>query len=186
MIGVDEVGRGSWAGPLLVVAAKPYANLPTKLRDSKLLSAKQRQEILDLLSICCSFSEGWVTPAEIDRLGLASALNLGVKRALSRLKPADDEQIILDGNVNYTPKKYKNSQCIIDADESIPVVSAASIYAKVTRDSVMANLKFKFPNYGFERHVGYGTVFHKNAIAKYGVISGIHRLSFKPVGALAS
>ena len=85
MVGVDEVGRGCWAGPLLVVAARAHSGLPDSLTDSKLLSKKQRELILNLLSNCCNFGEGWVKVDEIDTLGLANALKLGVSRALESL-----------------------------------------------------------------------------------------------------
>src|SRR5690348_12339157 len=125
VVGVDEVGRGCLAGPLLVVAARPIADLPDGLKDSKLLSKTQRQQILNMLSICCEFGEGWVKAAEIDRLGLAKALRLGVKRALIDLKAELDEEIVMDGSVNYIPKKFKRASCLIDGDHLIPIISAA-------------------------------------------------------------
>jgi len=184
MIGVDEVGRGCWAGPLLVVAARATGELPAGLRDSKLLSKKQRQEALNKLSSVCQFGEGWVLATEIDELGLASALRTGIARALGDLEAETDEQIILDGKINYLPAKFTNTQCLVDADALVPIVSAASIYAKVRRDNFMSQLKIKYPDYGFETHVGYGTKDHQAAIAKHGVLQGIHRMSFKPLSAL--
>src|SRR5690349_3763707 len=101
IVGVDEVGRGCLAGPLLVVAARQQTELPDGVKDSKILSGTQREEILNMLSICCDFGEGWVKAAEIDRLGLANALRLGVRRALASLKVSAKEEIIMDGSVNY-------------------------------------------------------------------------------------
>jgi ribonuclease HII len=184
MVGIDEVGRGCWAGPLLVVAARPISDLPKDLTDSKLLTRKQRGEILNRLSICCKFGEGWVNAEEIDKKGLANALRVGIARALTALKVLEDEEIILDGSVNYLDSKFIKGRCVIDADLNIPIVSAASIYAKVTRDKFMRDLGIKHPRYGFESHVGYGTKAHKQALEKFGVIQGIHRTSYKPVGAL--
>lgn len=180
MIGIDEVGRGSWAGPLLVVAARQTARLPNGLTDSKLMTKKQREEILNLLNNCCRFGSGWVGAAEIDSHGLAGALKLGVSRALSALKAELSEDIIMDGSVNYVPKKFKNGHSQVNADNSVPVVSAASVYAKVTRDRFMEELSAKYPNYGFGEHVGYGTSLHRLAIARFGVLKEVHRLSFKP------
>lgn len=184
MIGVDEVGRGCLAGPLLVVAARATTELPPGLRDSKLLSRQQREKLLDLLSNCCDFGEGWVKSYEIDKFGLAKALRLGVKRALRNLGTEKTEQIIMDGKVSYIPKRFINARCIIDADNSVPVVSAASIYAKVKRDNFMIKLAERFPAYGFDKHVGYGTSEHMAALNDSGFIKFVHRMSFQPVAKL--
>lgn len=183
MVGVDEVGRGCWAGPLLVVAARATAELPTGLKDSKLLTKPQRQEILNKLSVCCQFGEGWVKSAEIDKYGLARALKLGVRRSLISLKAEISEEIIMDGKVNYLPKKFTKGRVLVNADNLIPIVSAASIYAKVTRDKFMAELAKRYPLYGFENHVGYGTLEHRSALKNHGVINHIHRLSYSPIAA---
>ncbi len=185
VVGVDEVGRGCLAGPLLVVAARRVADLPEGLKDSKLLSKKQRQQILNKLSICCDFGEGWVKSVEIDRLGLANALKLGVKRALDSLNAEPDEEIIMDGSVNYVPKKFKRASCLIDGDNLVPIISAASIYAKVTRDRYMMMLAARHPGYLFENHVGYGTKAHMLALKKLGALKYVHRQSFLPVANLS-
>lgn len=184
LIGVDEVGRGSLAGPLLVVAARTTAELPAGLKDSKLLSKRQREEILNKLSICCDFGEGWVSAAQIDRIGLAESLRLGVSRALKNINAQADEEIILDGNVNYLAKEFTNGSVMVGADNLVPIVSAASIYAKVTRDLYMAGLAQKYPLYHFESHVGYGTKAHIEALAAYGAIESVHRVSYAPVAKL--
>jgi ribonuclease HII len=184
IVGVDEVGRGCWAGPLLVVAARATAELPAGLKDSKLLSKIQRQKLLDLLSICCNFGEGWVKATEIDKHGLAGALRLGVRRALVNLNTETGEEIIMDGKVNYLPKKFVNGRVLVDADNLVPIVSAASIHAKVTRDNFMARLAAKYPAYNFERHVGYGTPEHQAALKRHGVIKSVHRFSYSPIIAL--
>jgi ribonuclease HII len=184
MIGVDEVGRGCLAGPLLVVAARAKTELPAGLKDSKLLSRQQRKKILDSLSICCEFGKGWVKCAEIDRLGVSKALTLGGRRALENLGAAADESIILDGKFNYLPKKYKNTKAIIKADNNIAIVSAASIYAKVIRDNYMFELAKRHPGYLFESHVGYGTKAHMLAIKQLGALKYVHRQSFAPIANL--
>lgn len=184
MIGVDEVGRGCWAGPLLVVATRAYNELPAGLKDSKLLTRQQREQILNLLSICCNFGEGWVKASEIDRYGLAKALKLGAQRALTRLAAETNEAIILDGKVNYLPKKFTNGRAMVDGDNLVPIVSAASIYAKVTRDLYMASLAKKYPLYNFETHVGYGTKAHKLALKSYGALKYVHRYSYQPIAEL--
>lgn len=183
MVGIDEVGRGCWAGPLFVVAARQVHTLPLNLTDSKLLTKFQREKFSKELLFTCKFGEGWVSSAEIDSRGLANALRLGIARALENLKVLHTEEIILDGSVNYIEKKFKNSRCEVNADLNIPIVSAASIYAKVTRDNFMTKLAKKHPEYGFDKHVGYGTKNHRSAIEALGVLEGVHRVSFKPVGA---
>jgi ribonuclease HII len=180
MIGVDEVGRGCLAGPLLVVAARATADLPTGLKDSKQMSRRQREEILDLLSISCEFGEGWVAAEEIDKHGLADGLRYGLARALFALKAVADDEIIYDGPINYAPPRFARVSCVIDADARVPIVSAASIYAKVKRDQFMSQLRETYPDYGFENHVGYGTPQHRLAINKLGPIAQLHRLSFSP------
>ena len=184
MVGVDEVGRGCLAGPLLVVAARATAKLPDGLKDSKLMSRRQREEVLNKLSICCQFGEGWVEPLEIDEHGLADGLRLGVARALAALKAEAIEEIILDGPINYAPPSYVRVNCLIKADVSVPLVSAASIYAKVTRDKFMRDLEKMHPIYGFERHVGYATLEHRQALQDYGPLKKVHRMSFSPLKSL--
>ena len=186
MVGVDEVGRGCLAGPLLVVAARAKTKLPDGLKDSKLMSRRQREKILDVLSISCEFGEGWVTVKEIDVMGLSKGLKLGVARALRHLSVLEAEEIIIDGIVNYIPKKFKNSQCLVRADNAIPIVSAAGIYAKVKRDAFMASLARKHPLYKFEYHVGYGTSAHLAALKSYGFIKSVHRTSFRPISEMAA
>lgn len=185
IVGVDEVGRGCWAGPLLVVAARAYEELPGELRDSKQLSKDQRELILQKLVNCCDFGEGWVTAAEIDRLGLVNCLRLGVARALTALKVTAEEEIVMDGSVNYVPKKYSNASCLVKGDSLLPIVSAASVYAKVNRDKYMARLAARYPGYNFAEHVGYGTKAHMLALKKLGALKYVHRQSYQPIAALS-
>jgi ribonuclease HII len=186
-VGIDEVGRGCWAGPLVAAAAvlpenyRMFESLP-KLRDSKKLSKSQRK-IADLWlrRNLSSFGIGWVWPKEIDELGLTESVRLAFSRALEGIAIEYDE-LILDGNINYF-KDNPKSKAIIKADDSVPCVSAASIIAKVARDTYMTGLGESYACYAFDKHVGYGTVAHITALKKYGV-SDIHRLSYKPVRAL--
>ncbi len=180
MIGIDEVGRGSWAGPLLVVAARQVRNLPEGLNDSKLLSKKQREALIDDIAISCQTGEGWVQPEEIDEHGLTQAMRLGVSRALIMLGAKETDAIIMDGKINYCPPEYINVKCVVSADTLHPIVSAASIHAKVLRDKHMERLAPLYPEYGFEKHVGYGTHLHRLMLRVYGPCQ-IHRRSYKPV-----
>lgn len=178
MVGVDEVGRGCLAGPLLVVAARANMDLPNGLKDSKILTRLQREEFYKTLSRVCDYGEGWVSADEINRHGLAKSLQLGFRRAVRDLGVDSDEEIIQDGIISYLPKRFLNARCEARADNNYPIVSAASIYAKVTRDSYMQGLAQKYPNYMFERHVGYGTTDHRNAIQVFGVLKHVHRTVF--------
>lgn len=180
MVGVDEVGRGCLAGPLLVVAARPKAELPAGLKDSKLLTRQQREAFYKVLIRVCDYGEGWVTPAEINKFGLGHCLKLAVRRAINNLAADLDEEIIMDGICNYIPIKFKNRRCEAKADNNYPVVSAASIIAKVKRDDYMRALALKHSKYGFENHVGYGTKSHYAAIEKFGPLKTIHRINFAP------
>ena len=184
-VGIDEVGRGCWAGPLVagaVVLPKRAEDGPAGLRDSKKLSKLRRQKLtVDINEKALAIGLGWVSPAEIDEIGLTKAVGLAMERALDQIAIAFDE-IIIDGNVNYFPGD-RRARAIVKADDSVPSVSAASIVAKVARDSYMAGLDEKYAGYGFDKHVGYGTAAHIAALQLLGV-SDIHRLSYKPIQAL--
>ncbi len=182
MIGIDEVGRGCWAGPLLVVAARTRINncLPNGLTDSKVLNRTTREKFAKLLLDYCDFGEGWVSALEIDQMGLTQAMRLGVSRALATIDAQYSEKLIMDGNVNYCAAEYTNVRCVVRADSLLPIVSAASIWAKVTRDRYMIHQAKQFPGYGFDSHVGYGTKQHSQALQQQG-ITPLHRLSYKPV-----
>lgn len=191
MIGVDEVGRGCWAGPLLVVAARPIGRLPRGLADSKLLTRQQRQKLFPQIQRSCRLGEGWVSPAEIDLWGLTRATHIAIKRALRQLALSAHDHVIIDGNVNYLQTKfclpehcYELSACrvdaVIDADNLHPIVSAASIYAKVKRDNFMASLASHYPPYRFADNVGYGTPGHAQAVRQHGICE-LHRRLFRPV-----
>lgn len=180
MIGIDEVGRGAWAGPLLVVAFRPAGPLPPGLNDSKLVTAARRRGIHTQLEACGDIGEGWVTPAEIDSAGLAGGLRLGVERALLAIGAEQHEIIIFDGPINYCPEQYANVITMIKADQKIPAVSAASIWAKVVRDDHMKQQAETYPDYGFDKHVGYGTAAHQLALKTFGICQ-LHRLSYEPI-----
>lgn len=184
IVGIDEVGRGCWAGPLLVVAAKLRDNqtLPEGLADSKQLTKLKREALLDPIKTAFHLGEGWVQPEEIDEFGLTRAMKLGVSRALIALGVLTDDEIIMDGHINYCPTEFLKVKTVIKADVTYPVVSAASIYAKVLRDTHMVRAAKFHPFYGFEKHVGYGTALHSQALKIHGV-SKIHRKSYKPIQA---
>lgn len=181
--GVDEVGRGCWAGPLYACVAVYDSNQIIKdnwfLQDSKTIPKHKRQLAHDLvIEVCSDYALGSVSAAEIDLLGLTEATSLAMTRAIRKIKSHYDE-LVVDGNINFL-KGYMNSKCIIKADSIIPAVSAASIIAKVTRDKYMNDLDIKYPLYNFKNNVGYGTKNHIEALKKYGPCPE-HRKSYKPI-----
>lgn len=178
IIGIDEVGRGCWAGPLVVAGVALDAPI-AGLTDSKALSGVQREKLARIIRVKAhSIAIAWVPSGLIDELGLTEAMRLACESAYSQLtsKPADE--IVIDGAINYLPNTRATT--LIKADRLVPAVSAASIIAKVARDRYMQRIAQRFPDYGFERHVGYGTVVHLQAIKAHGTCA-LHRRSFKPI-----
>jgi ribonuclease HII len=180
-VGIDEVGRGCWAGPLVagaVVLTEPIIGL----KDSKKLTKLQRESLsLEIHVQAQAIGLGWVTPQELDAIGLSAAVGLAMHRALEQITLRYDE-IIVDGNINYFPEDNR-AQAVIKADDSVAAVSAASIVAKVARDAYMAEIAKKYPEYAFDQHVGYGTSLHQQMLKLYGACD-IHRRSFRPIQAL--
>jgi ribonuclease HII len=181
ILGIDEVGRGPWAGPLVVVAV--VLDDPIEfLTDSKKLTKKKR-EALDVIirEKAAGYGLGWVWPEEIDEIGLSAALRLATVRAVEQVV-APYHEIIIDGTINFLAEttKGKYVTTLAKADLLVPGVSAASVIAKVARDAYMAEQHDKYPEYGFAGHVGYGTAAHRKAIDEFGV-TPLHRLSFAPL-----
>lgn len=188
VIGIDEVGRGCWAGPLVAGAAiiPKDTDLPPLLRDSKKLTAKQRTTVLKWITDNAMVGLGWVTPVEVDVLGLTKAVSTAMRRALQDLQQKHPhlavDSIVIDGHINFLPD-IPRTTAVIKADDSVPAVSAASIAAKVARDEYMQKIAQQLPDYGFDTHVGYGTASHIEALRRYG-ITAQHRLSYKPLQVL--
>ena len=181
--GVDEVGRGCLAGPVISAAVILKENINLKLlKDSKKISFKKRIEIAEHIKLNSTYAIGLATVEEILNLNILQAALLSMKRAIDKLsiKP---ELILIDGN--FAPKGLKNFKTIINGDEKIKSISAASIIAKVFRDQLMIKLSEKFHNYAWERNFGYGTKAHMEGLKKFGVTSH-HRKSFKPIHKMLS
>jgi ribonuclease HII len=182
ILGIDEVGRGSWAGPLVVGAVVLGGAQINGLTDSKKLTKKRREE-LDVIirEVAPGIGLGWVPANEIDEIGLSAALRLATIRAVEQIKTPYTE-IIIDGTINFLSgtTKGKYVKTLPKADLLIPSVSAASIVAKVARDNYMKEQGEEYRQYGFGDHVGYGTKKHSDAIEKFGVTL-LHRLSFAPL-----
>lgn len=183
MIGIDEVGRGCWAGPLVAAAVDLDDDLLlNELDDSKKLSAKKRSSIsVQLQKLANQIGIGWVWPHEINEIGLTASVKLAMQRAIDEMA-LEAQEIVIDGNINYLDH-IANTVAVVRADGSVQAVSAASVIAKVARDAYMVEVAKKYPEYGFEKHVGYGTKMHSMALEKHGVLP-IHRINYKPVKAL--
>ena len=206
MIGVDEAGRGSWAGPLVATACwidfSNYKLLHSDVNDSKKLKSQKRKEIIYSINKSIKYSTGISSEREIDTYGLTFANSLAMKRSIfsliQSLKDYEDViHIYIDGK--YKPdfsvieitsveqKKlklpYNNISTLVEGDSKSKTIALASIIAKETRDSIMRNYSYMYPYYHLENNFGYGTYMHKKAILKYG-ISKLHRKSFKPISTI--
>jgi ribonuclease HII len=231
IIGLDEVGRGPLAGPVVAGASilkilvlpsnnnslnrmdflktldleiknfnltnqlskkkksalsnQPYQQNWNLIRDSKMLSEKQRNQAFDFTQEKFLTGVGICQPKTIDRINILQASFLAMKKALTDLKNKipnwDDQQVILliDGN-QYIPNLSLKQKCVPQGDKRVKSISAASIVAKVKRDKMMIDWAKKYPVYGFEKHKGYGTKIHMEALKKFGACE-IHRRSFAPV-----
>lgn len=185
--GIDEVGRGPWAGPLVVGAVVLGNAVIDGLTDSKKLSKAKREALsaeITLRAAACGL--GWVDAGELDDIGMSAALTLGARRALEQISVPYHE-IIIDGTVNLLAGTRKGAYVttLKKADLLISAVSAASIIAKVARDDYMSEQAEIYPGYGFERNVGYGTQLHQQGIKEHG-LTPLHRRSFAPIATYAS
>jgi len=201
--GVDEVGRGAWAGPLtvgVVVLAPPPCRIPSGLRDSKLLVEEAREKLFAPVSRwCTSWAVGHAGPGECDSLGMTASLRLATRRAFALLPPDFlPDAVVLDGNFDYvtpeaepslfdepgTPSDWTPTvQTVIKADAKCSSVAAASVLAKVTRDRIMRADAGFYPAFEFDRNKGYPSPTHKRALCGYG-LTAIHRRSWVYVDGL--
>lgn len=182
IIGIDEVGRGAWAGPVVAAAvAMPHGLQLDGLADSKLLSPRMREHLSRLIRRnALAIGIGWVSSELVDRNGLSWAVKVSGLRALVATNLHLERcRVVLDGNVNYLGN-LTASFALPKADALITPVAAASVVAKVARDRYLTGLARRFPEYGFNFHKGYGTPRHIENLASYGP-SPVHRLSVAPV-----
>ena len=182
-VGIDEVGRGSWAGPVVAGAVVlPDKHTIVGLRDSKLMTASQRDAAAhQIKQQAVGIGLGWVDAVEVDANGLSWAVRESGQRALADLDMVF-HRVVLDGKWDYFAEEDFESEAIIKADSVVPAVSAGAIIAKVARDAYMALQSYNHPEYGFENHVGYGTKQHQAALIALGT-TPLHRRSYKPVAA---
>ena len=185
-IGVDEAGRGPLVGSVVAAAVilPPDFHL-YGLTDSKKLSEKKRDSLYQQITNQCDWSVAEASSIEIDKINILEATMLAMKRAINKLQDellrSGEESIfkvLVDGNRS---PDVPNCLAIVRGDLIEPVISAASIIAKVVRDRQMKELDSKYPQYGFAQHKGYGTTEHLMALSKYGPIEGIHRYTFAPI-----
>lgn len=189
IIGVDEVGRGCIAGPVVTAAVcldyEKLWELPEKtlklIRDSKTLSHKQRQEILPTIQDCSQTNAvAYASSSEVDQLGIVEATFTAMRRAIEKLKITDSNALILVDGRQKISHLANRQEAVIKGDSSVFAIAAASILAKESRDHYMTQLHDTYPQYRFDRHVGYGTKVHLEMIEEYGVCDA-HRQSFAPV-----
>lgn len=178
--GLDEVGRGCWAGPVVaaaVIVPPEVASQLTEVRDSKILSAKRRVELTVKIKSLCEWGIGICDNQVIDEIGIVAATAKAMEMALLELnQPAD--YLLIDGREKLSGNWPQLS--IVEGDAICLSIAAASIIAKTYRDNLMTQYETEYPNYGFAKHVGYGTKIHRLSLAEYGPCA-IHRNSFKPV-----
>jgi ribonuclease HII len=182
--GVDEAGRGPWAGPVVAASVMFQASdaSPHGLNDSKKLSRTAREQLFEqLMATNIVYGIGIAPAEEIDHLNIWGATQLAMRRAVAAM-PIAPEFALIDGKVN--PKDFPcPTRAIVGGDGISLSIAAASILAKVTRDRLMDDYAKHYPHYGFERHAGYGTKRHQEALAEHGTCP-IHRKSYAPIRAL--
>ncbi len=178
--GIDEAGRGPWAGPVVAAAVILGRRAPAGIDDSKRLSRPRREALFAALGECARIGVGVASVAEIDRLNVLAATLLAMRRAVGALDVAPAHALV-DGN--RLPDLPCAATAVIGGDRRSLSIAAASIVAKVTRDRLMARLARRHPGFGWERNAGYGTPEHRAALARLGVTPH-HRRSFAPVARL--
>ena len=185
IIGIDEVGRGPLAGPVVSAAVHLSKNFKThNLDDSKKISKTKRQEIYNLIIKTCDYQIGVANVVEIDKYNILQATFLSMNRAIKKFNLPSNYKILVDGPWSFD-KKNQNIIPKIKGDTIYPSIAAASIVAKVYRDNLMLNLSKKYSNYFWERNYGYGTKKHIEAIKNYGVTEH-HRKTFAPIHKILS
>lgn len=177
--GIDEAGRGPWAGPVVAAAViLPRKGRPRGIADSKQLSAEAREALALAIRDCALVGVGLASPEEIDQVNILQATYLAMRRAVEAL-PTAPVAALIDGN--GAPAEFPCPlEAIVDGDAHVACISAASIIAKVERDRMMVEACARYPGYGFSRHKGYGAPEHQRALTELGPCA-IHRMSFKPV-----
>lgn len=182
IIGIDEAGRGCWAGPVVAAAFFAKGPLPEGVKDSKKLSAAQRARLFEVLTKEHGWAVGVASAAEVDQVNILQATFLAMRRAYAGLSWEGATEIIVDGNRDPVLKATLPTRTLVKADDLIAEVAAASIIAKHWRDLALTELDARFPGYGFAKHAGYGVPQHAAALDLLGPCDE-HRKTFAPVRA---
>ena len=180
ILGLDEAGRGPWAGPLVVagcILPKGYKN--DEINDSKKLSMKKRERLFDeIIKSAIAYDILFISAQDVDKLNPKQASINGMYEVFSSIKPT--AQVVLI-DAEKVPKIKAKTESIIKGDAKSISIAAASILAKVARDRYMIEIANKYPEYHFDNNKGYGTIEHLKAIKKFGPIKGFHRFSYRPI-----
>lgn len=181
VVGIDEAGRGAWAGPVVVAAVilpKRHKQVDG-IMDSKLMTPAKRAELYEVITdMALDFGVGIIGHEVVDKVGVLEATKLGAKEAFEMMKTRGD--YLLADALDLRQHIECEQEAVIKGDQKIYSISCASIIAKVTRDNLMSNLGGEYSKYLFYKHKGYGTKLHQEMLAKHGV-SDIHRRSYKPI-----
>ena len=179
IVGIDEAGRGSWAGPVVAGAVRfdPDISRPKGITDSKLLSPAQREAYYQWIIENCDYGVGIVSAKVIDRIGIIPATKCAMMMAIKKLNYAPDYLLIDAVKLSEISTPQLS---LIKGDQKSWTIAAASIVAKVTRDRLMTKLCQKYSYYRFDKHKGYGTALHQKELLRFGV-SPIHRMSYRPI-----
>lgn len=178
VVGLDEVGRCPWAGPVVACAARLWGTPPAGLNDSKKLTAARRAALVPLLTACCDVGFGEASVEEIDALNIRQATHLAMRRAVAAL-PQPPDHLLIDGNDRPGWVDCPH-QLLVKGDSRSLSIAAASVLAKTRRDQGMVSLAQQHPGYGWETNAGYGTKSHQDGLENHGVTQH-HRRSFAPI-----
>lgn len=178
LCGVDEAGRGAWAGPVVAAAVVLGGNSIAGLRDSKKMSAARREALAAIIrDECLAFALGLATAEEIDKYNIRQATMFAMQRAVNDIVICPD-LVLVDGD--FVPDLPYPAESLVNGDNLAAEIMAASILAKTARDQMMRTLDSEYPRYGFAKHKGYGTAQHSLALAEHGACAA-HRQSFAPI-----
>lgn len=180
ILGLDEAGRGCWAGPLVVagcILPKGFKN--DEINDSKKLSAKKRERLFDvIIKSAVAYSIKFISAADVDKFNPKQASINGMYEVYNDIKPIPNVVLI---DAEKIPNIKVKTESIIKGDAKSISIAAASILAKVARDRYMISIAYKYPEYDFNLNKGYGTIKHLKALRKYGAIKNFHRFSYRPI-----
>jgi len=177
-IGIDEAGRGPWAGPVVAAAVFLNGKHIQGVNDSKKLSEQKREELFVKIMSTCVVGVGIVDATEIDTIGIKAATNLAMNKAIENIPMTCIELLIIDGNDKFQFSFPHHS--FVRGDSLYEAIAAASVVAKVTRDHLMKEYEKQYPHFAFGKHKGYGTKLHQEELQKFGVLP-IHRATYKPI-----